>query len=54
MNFDQEGVVNFSENVSFSHDAHDLFLFLDVFFLHRFHGVETICGLAADQQDLSI
>lgn len=36
MYFDEEGMVDFDENISFGHNSFDLVLFFDIFLFHGF------------------
>lgn len=54
MDFDEEGVVDFCEDVAFGHDALALLLLLDVFLLHGLEGIElSVCSLA-DEHHLGV
>lgn len=54
MDFDEEGVVDFRENIAFCHDALALLLLLDVFLLHGLEGIElSVCPLA-DEHHLCV
>lgn len=52
MDFDEEGMVDAYKNVPFSHNSFDLFLFLNVFLLHRFESKKLACFFVANKGDL--
>ena len=54
MYFDEEGMVDLCEDISFHHDSFDLVFLFDVFLLHGLDGEELSSVFSADEDDLGV